>query len=62
MLIAGSILIVTLLLAAMIALRYLSPAFRARMELPKYRFQASLGRPFQERPFQESKETKNVKR
>lgn len=56
MMIAVSILIVTLLLAAMIALRYLSPAFRARMELPKYRFQASLGR-----PLQESKESKNVK-
>ena len=57
MMIAVSILIVTLLLAAMIALRCLSPAFRARMEMPKYRFQASLGR-----PLQESKETKNVKR
>jgi hypothetical protein len=57
MMIAVSILIVTLLLAAMIALRYLSPTFRARMELPKYRFQANLGR-----PLQESKETKNVKR
>jgi len=57
MTIAISILIVTVLLAAMIALRYLSPAFQARMELPKYRFQASLGR-----PIQESKETKNVKR
>lgn len=67
MMIAVSILIVTLLLAAMIALRYLSPAFRARMELPKYRFQASLGRSSQERssqerPPQESKESKNVKR
>ena len=45
--IAASILIVTLLLAAMIALRYFSPAFRARMELPKYRFLASLRRPLQ---------------
>jgi hypothetical protein len=61
MMIAASILIVTLLLAAMIALRYLSPAFRARMELPKYRFQASLGRRLKNDPFQESKETKNVK-
>jgi hypothetical protein len=43
MMIAASILIVTLLLAAMILLRYISPAFRERMELPKYRFQASLG-------------------
>jgi hypothetical protein len=57
MMIAVSILIVTLLLAAIIGLRYFSPAFRARMELPKYRFQASLGR-----SYQESKESKNVKR
>jgi len=57
MMIAASILIVTLLLAAMIALRYLSPAFHSRMELPKYRFQASLGR-----SPQENKETKNVER
>lgn len=55
--IAVSILIVTVLLAAMIALRYFSPAFRERMELPKYRFQASLGT-----APQESKESKNVKR
>jgi hypothetical protein len=40
--IAVSILLVTLVLGAMIALRYVSPAFRSRMELPKYRFQASL--------------------
>jgi hypothetical protein len=57
MMIAVSILIVTLLLAAMIGLRYLSPAFRARMELPKYRFQASLGT-----SSQENKESKNVNR
>ena len=62
MTIAVSILIVTLLLAAMIALRYLSPAFRARMELPKYRFQASLGRSLKKGPPQESRESKNVKR
>jgi hypothetical protein len=43
MMIGASILVVTLLLAAMILLRYISPAFRERMELPKYRFQASLG-------------------
>jgi hypothetical protein len=51
--IAVSILIVTLLLAAMISLRYISPAFRARMELPKYRFQASL---------ESTKENNDVKR
>jgi hypothetical protein len=56
MLIAVSILIVSLLLAAIIGFRYFSPAFRARMELPKYRFQASLGRS------PERKENKNVKR
>jgi hypothetical protein len=55
--IAASILIVTLLLAAMIGLRYFSPAFRDRMELPKYRFQKSLGR-----PLQGAKENKDVKR
>jgi hypothetical protein len=55
--IAVSILIVTLLLAAMIGLRYFSPAFRDRMELPKYRFLASLGQ-----PFQRAKENKDVKR
>ena len=43
MIVAVSILIVTLLLAAMIALRHFSRPFRERMELPKYRFQASLG-------------------
>jgi hypothetical protein len=52
MIIAVSILLVTALLAAMIGLRYFSPAFRERMELPKYRFQASLG----------TKENKNVER
>jgi hypothetical protein len=52
-----SIVIVTLLLAAMIGLRYFSPAFRARMELPKHRFQRSL-----ERPIQRAKENKDVKR
>jgi|HubBroStandDraft_5_1064220.scaffolds.fasta_scaffold159849_2 hypothetical protein len=56
MMIAASILVVTLLLAAMIASRYLSPAFRERMELPKYRFQASLGR-----TPQETKENNDVK-
>jgi hypothetical protein len=56
MIIAVSILVVTLLLAAMIGLRYFSPAFRARMELPKFRFQASLGRS------SERKENENVKR
>jgi hypothetical protein len=55
--IAVSILIVTLLLAGMIGLRYFSPAFRDRMELPKYRFLASLGR-----PLQRAKENKDVKR
>jgi hypothetical protein len=55
--IALSILIVTLILGAMIGLRYFSPAFHARKELPKYRFQASLGRPLQER-----KENNDVKR
>jgi hypothetical protein len=53
MMIAISILLVSLLLAVMIALRYFSPVFRERMELPKYRFQASLGR---------NKENKDVKR
>lgn len=53
--IAVSILIVTLLLGAMIGLRYFSPDFRERMELPKYRFQASLGN-------EETKENRDVKR
>lgn len=52
MIIAISIVIVTLLVAGMIGLRYFSPAFRERMELPKYRFQASLG----------TKENEDVKR
>jgi hypothetical protein len=56
MMIAVSIAIVTLLLAAMIGLRYFSPALRERMEMPKYRFQASLGR----LP-QETKERDDVK-
>ena len=58
MMIVISILIVTLLLAALIGLRYFSPAFRARMELPKYRFQASLGRA----PHERDQENKDVQR
>jgi hypothetical protein len=42
MMIAASILCATVLLAALIGLRYLSPVFRERMELPKYRFQETL--------------------
>jgi hypothetical protein len=49
MIIGISILLVTVLVAAMIGLRYLSPEFRARMELPKYRFQATLGRTIKEK-------------
>ena len=52
--IAISILIATVLLAAIIGLRYYSSAFRARMELPKYRFQANLGIP----PQQENEDVK----
>lgn len=40
--IAAVIALTTLLLAVFVVARYGSPAFRARMELPKYRFQASL--------------------
>ncbi len=58
--IALSILLVTLLLAAMIGLRYISPAFRTRMELPKYRFQASLRTALKNSA--ETKENRNVQR
>jgi hypothetical protein len=40
--IAAAMAAVTAVLAVLVGARYLSPAFRERAELPKYRFQASL--------------------